>query len=195
VAAVGVDKVSKALNLTVRRVQQLAQDPTFPAREGRGKYDLGQCMLWYIRYLQNCIEKRDAPNQDVIGNSLRTERQRLISAQADREELELAKMRAELIPLSLFEQLMSKHITGARQRLLTLPSNVAHLLEAESRDVIKVRLTAEIKNILSSMGGQDEHKAGSTGKPSGDRSATAKTLGTSAVNDGKRVGRHKPRTT
>jgi phage terminase Nu1 subunit (DNA packaging protein) len=151
VANVGVDKVSKALNVTVRRVQQLAQEGM--PRDGRGKYDLAQCMLWYIRYLQNVIDKRESP-QGSIGDSLRTQRERLISAQADREELELAKLRGELIPASLFEQLMSKQITSARQRLLTLPGNVAHMLEGENRDVIKVRLAAEIRNVLSSMGEQ-----------------------------------------
>lgn len=150
-ANVGVEKVSKALNVTVRRVQQLAQEGM--PRDGRGKYDLAQCMLWYIRYLQNVIDKRESP-QGSIGDSLRTQRERLISAQADREELELAKLRGELIPASLFEQLMSKQITSARQRLLTLPGNVAHMLEGENRDVIKVRLAAEIKNVLTSMGDQ-----------------------------------------
>jgi phage terminase Nu1 subunit (DNA packaging protein) len=189
VANAGVDKVAKALNITVRRVQQLAQEGM--PRDGRGKYDLAQCMLWYIRYLQKIVDTRQMPDS-VGGNSLQVARERLVSAQADREELELAKVRGELIPVSLFEQVMSKHITSARQRLLTLPSNVAHMLEGETRDVIKGRLAAEIRNVLTSMGEQNEHQAGSTGEPSGSGSAAAQAVGAAAIPDRKRVGRKKP---
>jgi phage terminase Nu1 subunit (DNA packaging protein) len=192
VANVGVKKVAMALGVTPRRVQQLAQEG-MPHGDGRGKYDLAQCMLWYIRYLQKVIDKRESP-QGSIGDSLRTQRERLVSAQADREELELSKLRGELIPVSLFEQVMSKQITSARQRLLTLPGSVAHMLEGETRDVIKVRLTAEIRTVLNSMGEQDANKAGSTGERSDGGSAASQVVGAAATNDGKRVGRQKSRT-
>jgi phage terminase Nu1 subunit (DNA packaging protein) len=152
VAAVGVDKVAKALNVTARRVQQLVKEG-MPPPESRGKYDLAQCMLWYIRYLQKVIEKREAP-EDMAGNSLRRQRERLVAAQAEREELELAEKKGEVVPIAVFEEATAKQITSARQHWLTMPSNIAHLLEGETRDVIKQRLVAEVRKILSSMSGQ-----------------------------------------
>ena len=54
--AVKVDEVARALNLTPRRVQQLRSEG-LPS-VGRGQYELGPCMAWYIRYLQAALEKR-----------------------------------------------------------------------------------------------------------------------------------------
>src|SRR5882724_3573536 len=53
---VNVTKLANALNLSEQRVQQLVHEGM--PREARGQYDAVKCMLWYIRYLQNVIEKR-----------------------------------------------------------------------------------------------------------------------------------------
>src|ERR1700743_1133805 len=104
-------------------------------RDGRGKYNLAECALWYIRFLQDYINKREGMGAIESGDTLKTERQRLISAQADREILELKKMKGELVPLSLFEEIMSKQITDTRQKFLVLPANIAPELEGESRAI------------------------------------------------------------
>ena len=41
-----VNAIAKALNITPRRVQQLKLEG-LPS-QGRGKYELGPCMFWYI---------------------------------------------------------------------------------------------------------------------------------------------------
>jgi len=56
VAIVKAEKVAQALNLTESRVHQLVKEGL--SKEGRGQYDAVKCMLWYVRYLQNAIEKR-----------------------------------------------------------------------------------------------------------------------------------------
>jgi phage terminase Nu1 subunit (DNA packaging protein) len=48
---VDVLKVAQALNLEVRRVQQLVKEGI--PREARGQYDAVKCMLFYIRYLRD----------------------------------------------------------------------------------------------------------------------------------------------
>ena len=58
-ATVDVTKVASALNLTKQRVQQLVKEGL--PREGRGQYDPMKCMLWYIRYLQQALEKKAVP--------------------------------------------------------------------------------------------------------------------------------------
>jgi phage terminase Nu1 subunit (DNA packaging protein) len=55
---VPVGKLADALNVTPRRVQQLVADGMPKAK--RGRYDLTACLEWYVRFLQNAVEQRQA---------------------------------------------------------------------------------------------------------------------------------------
>ena len=192
---VTVEKLAQAMNLSPRRVQQLV-DEGMP-REERGRYELGQCMAWYIRYLQAILERREIPQVDAVAAALRGERQRLTRAQADREELELQKARAEVIPIAVFEERMAAMITQARQRLLMLPSRVAGELEGEPRLEIKQRLTRALYAVLNSLaGGKNGHKRRAPrSKPpdsGGGVSARAELVGTATDAAGDGVGGGEP---
>jgi len=62
VAEVSVTVLARACHITPRRVQQLVAEGM--PRTNRGKYDLGVCMSWYIRYLQEQVERR-TPNPNA----------------------------------------------------------------------------------------------------------------------------------
>jgi hypothetical protein len=85
---VGVQKVSKFLKITEQRVQQLVKEGLM--RESRGQYDPVKCMLWYIRYLQNALERKAAPTLDGRFVGEREARVRLLPGDADLREMELA---------------------------------------------------------------------------------------------------------
>ena len=53
---IDVHKVSKFLNVTPRRVQQLVKEGM--PREARGQYNPIKCGAWYVRYLRAAIEKK-----------------------------------------------------------------------------------------------------------------------------------------
>jgi phage terminase Nu1 subunit (DNA packaging protein) len=146
-AIVTVEKLAQAMNITPRRVQQLVEEGM--PREAHGAYDLGQCMAFYIRYLQNALERRDPQQLDSINAALRTERQRLTRMQADQLELELEETRGRLIPAELFEQRLALMVTSARTRILLLPARIAPELEGLSRDEIKRKLTSAIHQLLT----------------------------------------------
>src|SRR2546429_660544 len=96
---VNVERVADALNVTPQRVQQLVKEGM--PREKRGEYDPIKCMLWYIRYLQAQIS-RLSPNVDLAGGEAddeRKERLRLLRADADLREIELARERGEFMTL------------------------------------------------------------------------------------------------
>jgi len=76
-------QLAAVMGLHVRRIQQLVKEGIVK-RKRHGKYDLGESCRAYIEF----IEDRD------IGQS----RKRLIDAQADMAEIELSKMRQEVIP-------------------------------------------------------------------------------------------------
>ena len=119
-AIVDVGKVAQALNLTPQRVQQLAKEGM--PRETRGKYDLGKCMLWYIRYLQACLEKKSVPMADGGYAGEREERVRLLRAEAELKEIELAKERSQLIALSDVEAEMTDLVLTTKARIMAIPA-------------------------------------------------------------------------
>jgi len=115
--SVSVAAVAKALNVTTRRVQQLI-DEGMP-REARGKYDLGKCMLWYIRFLQEALTKKTPVNDTAEAQDLKKERAGLTKAQKEMAELELAEKRADLISVNDAAAIWEGAIARARARLLS----------------------------------------------------------------------------
>jgi phage terminase Nu1 subunit (DNA packaging protein) len=80
-----VDAIAKLLNLTPRRIRQLVAEGIIPRVE-RGKYDLIRSVRGYVKYLQERAEGRG-----VEPSGLHEERMRLLTAQAEHKELEVAR--------------------------------------------------------------------------------------------------------
>jgi hypothetical protein len=97
-AAVDVGKIAKALNLTEQRVQQLVKEGL--PREARGRYDTVKCLRWYIRYLQMALKKKSIPTLEGGYVGEREERIRLLRADADLREIELARERSQLVAIA-----------------------------------------------------------------------------------------------
>lgn len=111
--------IARFLNLTERRVQQLARDGIIPKPE-KGKYDLVRCVQQYVQYLQD-----RAYGSGVSAQDTHHERARLIKAQADKTELEVATMRNQLVAIESVETDWLQHISACRMRLLALPTKTA----------------------------------------------------------------------
>jgi hypothetical protein len=67
---------------------------------------------------------------------------RLVKAKADEKELQVARLKGELIPTDEAKRRWASYIAGAKARLLSLPSKLAPA-------VIGVDKLNEVKNILS----------------------------------------------
>ena len=156
--AVKVDEVARALNLTPRRVQQLKEEglPTV----GRGQYELGPCMAWYIRYLQGKLEKM-GPNMNSDTPDLVAERTRLAKEQGDKLAIENSIKRSELVYVSDVVSAWSEHISNARAKLLSLPSKVApQLVNQPNANVIASKLREDIDTLLYELAeGHDQYLA------------------------------------
>lgn len=146
-AIVRVGKVAQALNLTPQRVQQLANEGL--PKEDRGKYDLGKCMLWYIRYLQAALEKKAVPMADGRYAGEREERIRLLRAEAELKEIELAKEQGQLVAIADVESDWSNLVVTTKAMILAIPPRVApELVSESSRVVIQAKLEKECKEAL-----------------------------------------------
>ena len=147
-ATVDVGKVANALNLTEQRVQQLVKEGM--PREGRGQYDAVKCMLWYIRYLQQALEKKSIPTLDGGYAGEREERVRLLRADADLREMELAKERGQLISLATHESELSNLVLTTKARIMAVPPRLAPELVTEtSRLMIQAKMEAALKDALA----------------------------------------------
>lgn len=146
-STVNVTRIASAINLSEQRVQQLVNEGM--PREARGQYDPMKCMLWYIRYLQSAIEKRSVPAPDnrFVG---RAERVRLLRADADLREMELAKKRALLIALPDVEAMLTDLVLTTKARIMAIPPRLAPDLMGEtSRVMIQAKLEKACKEALS----------------------------------------------
>ena len=111
--------VARVLNLSERRVQQLVKEGVLP-KPIKGKYDLIACVQAYIKYLQERAFGKDAAPQDT-----HLERARLLKAQADKTELEVATMRGSLVPVETVEADWVSMVMSCRSKLLSIPSRSA----------------------------------------------------------------------
>ncbi len=154
---VDVMRIASALNLEKRRVQQLVAEGM--PRAARGQYDPVKCMLWYIRYLQAALEKKSVPTADGGYAGEREERVRLLRADADLREIELAKQRGLLVALHDVEAELTDLVLTTKARIMAIPPRLAPELVGEhSRVMIQAKLEKACKEALAYLA-----KAGNDG--------------------------------
>jgi phage terminase Nu1 subunit (DNA packaging protein) len=81
----------------------------------------------------------------------RQERLRLLRADADLRELELARERGEFAAVVDFERAITAMVVTTKARLLSLPSRLATQLVGQDRFEIESRLDKEIKEALTTL--------------------------------------------
>lgn len=149
-AGVSVDQVAVALNISPRRIQQLAKEGM--PRDSRGQYELGACMAWYIRYLQHAVEQRHDPNTRDESLVLTRERSRLAREQADRQELDNAERRGELVELAAVTDAWANRLVSLRARLRAIPTKLGpQLTNITDAAVISAQIRADIDGALEEL--------------------------------------------
>jgi phage terminase Nu1 subunit (DNA packaging protein) len=168
VPTVDVTKVASALNLDERRVQQLVKEGM--PRETRGQYDPVKCMLWYIRFLQSALEKKAVPTLDGGFVGEREERVRLLRADADLREMELARERSLVISIDDYERTLADLILTTKARIMAIPPRLAPDLVGEtSRVMVQAKLEKACKESLAYLAKMENHKnAGPAESPKRD---------------------------
>jgi phage terminase Nu1 subunit (DNA packaging protein) len=155
---VTADKIAQALNLSERRVHQLVREAGLP-KQGRGQFDPMKCMLFYIRYLQDAIEKKTVPTLDGGFVGERKERMRLLSADADLKEMELAKQRSQLVAIQDVEGAVADLVRTTTARVMVIPPRLAPELVGEtSRMMIQAKLERAFRETLAHLA--RSHNAG-----------------------------------
>lgn len=146
-SAVDAAAVAKALNITPRRVQQLAREGL--PRVARGRYELGACMAWYIRFLQRALEQRALPGESGGYLSLAAERARLAKEQADKAALDNAVRRGQLVEIRIASREWEKWMVTLRAHFLSTPNKLGSVLpDPAPRAVVVEKLRESIYEAL-----------------------------------------------
>ena len=119
-----VNTIAKLFGLSERRVQQLAQEGIIPKPE-KNQYELVGSVRSYIDYLQ-----QRAFGKGVAPRDTHLERARLIKAQADMAEIELAERTGALVTVDRVEMDWITLVNACRSRLLSIPTKVAYQISS-----------------------------------------------------------------
>ena len=164
--------IARLLDLTERRVQQLARDGVIPRSE-RGRYDLIGAVRGYVRYLRDQILKDGAATADYG-----VERARLMRARADLAEMEAAQKRGELIPAREVVTAWTEVVALLRARLLVLPDKIAPLAHdaqtiPQARDIVRNAVHEALAELAATQVSAALESHGPPG-PGGDRPGGAR---------------------
>jgi hypothetical protein len=155
-ATVGAEKVAQALNLTEQRVHQLVKEGL--PKEGRGQFDPVKCLLWYVRYLQSALERKAVPTLDGGFVGEREERVRLLRADADLREIELAKERGLLVALPDIEQVLTDLVITTKARIMAIGPRLApDLIGETSRLMIQAKIEKACREALAYLAKAENH--------------------------------------
>lgn len=146
-----VGEIAEALGISVRRVNQLADEGTLP-REARGVYHLEACLRAYVRFLQKALQGRSTLDADGEARSLQAERTGLVKAQREREELELRKALGQTMTVADHEAVVSDMALEVKARVMAIGPRVApQLVGQESRLQVQAILERAHKEALADI--------------------------------------------
>jgi phage terminase Nu1 subunit (DNA packaging protein) len=149
-ALVNVSALAKAMNVGERRIEQLVHEGM--PREGRGRYDLGKCLLWYVRFLQKALEARRIEMSDGELASYKEEKLALLRIDRELREIELAQKRKELVAIDDVEKAYSDMALTIKARMMGVPARLAAELVGEtSRVMIQAKIEKEVWATLAQL--------------------------------------------
>ena len=111
-----VKQLGELLELTPRRVQQLATEGVFPKID-RGRYPLVECVRAYIQYWQERAEGRFTENEL---DQTRLQREQL---EVRKRAVQVAKAEGSVVTLEDHEEVIVKLLSSVRSVLLALPGS------------------------------------------------------------------------
>ena len=142
--------ISRLLDLSERRVQQLSREGVIPKAE-RGQYDLIGSVRGYVRYLRDQALKAQAGAPDYAA-----ERARFIRARADLAEMEAKEKRRALIAAEQIEAAWIAVLALLKTRLLALPDRLApQAFEQSTVGDTRNLIRAAIREVLDDLAQPD----------------------------------------
>lgn len=144
---VTADTAAWLLDVSPRRLRQLVAQGVIK-KSDHGRYPI-KVLREYYGHLQKAAQNRGYQLPDEDG--LTAVRKRRLTAQAERLEIELSKLRGELMPIPEYQRELGSACMTIRERMLTLAPRVAQDLEGQARGTIEEILDREIRDVLITL--------------------------------------------
>jgi hypothetical protein len=127
-------QVAIACSITERTVNRLAVEGVIP-RDSRGEYDLGRCMMAYIRYLQAAMKAKSVMDDSGRISNTAGQRSEMLDVGVALEKLKLAKALGEVMSIADYEARLSNLVIETRAALMAVGQRVAPRLVGETSRV------------------------------------------------------------
>jgi hypothetical protein len=163
-----VDDVARELNLRRRRIYQLVQEGL--PQVSRGRYDIGKCLQFYVRFLQRKIVQRALPEdgeRDETTTSAGATKHKLLSIEVELKQLELADRREQLVSSDKVQKDFAALATEIKTRILALPPRLAaEVLGETDLAIAQSKIDRSLKTTLESLSRFDPDGAAPVRTPS-----------------------------
>lgn len=145
-----VAQVARALNIDVRRVQQLVNEGL--PREARGRYDGSKCIRWYIRYLQAVLTRRAIVTEPGDAAALRRVHLRKLRVVAELKQIELDRQRSHLVSIADAEKFRTSLVQEVAARILAIAPRLApELLGETSRVMVQAKIDRALRDAFRQL--------------------------------------------
>src|ERR1700747_1254167 len=112
---IGRTELARLLKVSEHHIHELVKQGM--PQKSRGRYEVGDCLLWYLRHLKAILKERRYSLDEELATTERAERLRLVQAEAGLKELELARERGEFAAIEGFEKLVTTMVVTTKARL------------------------------------------------------------------------------
>lgn len=129
-----------------RWVERLTSEYGMP-KAGRNSYDFVRCAMWYARFLNTALRRRDKGTDGIVAQ-LRRDRIRLVNAQAEKAKLEFEAFEATLVERDKFREWESQLSVAIREELTAMAHRLAPQLVDKNRNQIKALIDSEARATL-----------------------------------------------
>ena len=137
-----VGVIAYCLDLTPRRVQQLADEGHFP-RAGRGAYPLAEVVRAYVGLLRSEIDRAPSTPDEKEAKARKT------TAEAGLAEIELAKARGEVAEIAVLIEAVTVEFSVVHERMVSVPGRMAGVLTPEHAALLEDEINEAMKELSS----------------------------------------------
>jgi phage terminase Nu1 subunit (DNA packaging protein) len=140
-------EIAQHLDLSERRVRDLLKELGLPTRNP----DMDQVRTAYIRHLRAVASRHKSES----GLDLTQERAKLAAAQREKTEIEVARLRGDLLQAEEVKHEAFNLARRVRDRLMLIPHNLAAILGADQNPtVIERKMGKAIREALEELTSQ-----------------------------------------
>ena len=151
---VGIVELGDVIHLKSRRIYDLRHEGMPMCSPG--KYDLGACCRWYVRFLQRKIAERANPPETSATAAVGVAKNTILAIESEMKQISLAEKREQLISVEKSQKDLHAIVREIRKRILALSPKIAIAVVGEKDlAVSQVLIDRTLKSALAELSQYD----------------------------------------